>query len=228
MDFESWTSSFGFVVASGLAVILMILYPTRSAVRQWLYLLMILVTALISGWHFAEVTGRVSILEPAQAPLIMVGLFVVYSIFALAILIDFYINFETLQHDRAFNFMGRRALAGTILLTAVIALSMITAAWWALDPTILVRGHNQRFLVTAGDGPLDLDAFTLFALDQTVKAALFDVTEVFAVGLIDLSNNPEHIAFSLLCLAYRTFLATFVLVIAYRLVMAPRAGGRTA
>jgi hypothetical protein len=55
-------------------------------------------------------------------------------------------------------------------------------------------------------------------LDQTGKAILFDVAEVYRVGMTNVSNNPEHLTFSTVCLAYRTLVAVYVVVIAFRLL----------
>lgn len=194
-------------------------YPTRSTVRQASMLAAYAAVAAGAAFYFAEQNGLSAVFEPAHRDYIVVGLLSFIGVGIMVLTIDLYVNFETLKDDPSYAMFGRSGLAAGMLMLSVGAMAAISIAWYQIDPTIFETRGNILFLQTAGaNGQLGITDFFAFALDQTQKALLFDISEVYRVGLIDIGNNPTHYAFSTACLVYRTFLSVFVIAIAARLV----------
>ena len=113
---------------------------------------------------------------------------------------------------------GRTPLAGLMILSAVTSIWLVAMAWATLDPAVFEE-RPLAWSLFRPDGPLDSLDVLLFAVDQTAKAILFDVFEVYQIGLTTVTNDPDHTGFSTLCFVYRTAVQAFVTVLFVRLVM---------
>ena len=172
-----------------------------------------------SALFLTEQYNLTSLIDAAHRDYIIVGVLSFIGLSIMVATVDLYFNFESLKDDPSYAFIGRSGLASFMLLLAVIAMTAISIAWYQIDPTIFEPRSNILFLQAANpEGALSIIDFALFAMDQTQKALLFDISEVYSIGLIDIGNNPAHIAFSTACLVYRTFLSIFVIAIAVRLL----------
>lgn len=194
-------------------------YPTRSKVRQVLTLAGYAVIGAGSVLYLAEHNGLSALVDPAHRDYIIVAVLGFIGAGVMVLTFDLYFNFDTLKDDPAYALAGRSGLAGLMLMLSILAMAAISIAWYQIDPTIFETRANIVYLRAAAEnGPFNLLDFFAFALDQTQKALLFDVSEVYRAGIIDIGNNPAHIAFSTACLVYRTFLSVFVIAIAVRLM----------
>ena len=178
---------------------------------------MYVVVVAVSALYLLELNRITSFIPYAERDYLVVAALAIIGLGIIALTIDLYMNFEDLKDDRAYAMFGRTGLATGMLLLSVVAMTAIAIAWRQVDPTIFETRSNIIFFVEAGD-TMAVNDYLLFALDQTQKALLFDVSEVYRFGLIDIGNNPQNYAFSTACLIYRTFLSMFVLVIGVRLL----------
>jgi hypothetical protein len=214
-------SGFALFLALGAAMsfVLSLLYPTRSRLRQ---ALMLAAYAVVGGgavFYLIEREGISHLLEPAWRDYVIVGVLCFAGVGIMALTFDLYVNFDALKDDPSYAMLGRPGLAAGMVALAVTAMMAISFAWYQLDPTILeTRSNIVSWRETGQEGLLKPMDFLVFALDQAQKALLFDVSEVYRIGLIDIGNNPSHVAFSTACLVYRTFLSVFVITIAARLL----------
>jgi hypothetical protein len=204
-------------VAAAASFVVTLQHPTRSHMRQGAMLVGYAVVGGMALFYLAELNGLSAVIDPALRDYIIVGALGFIGAGVMALTVDLYLNFDTLKDDPQYAMFGRPALAFLMLGLAVGAMTAVSIAWYQIDPTIFETRSNIVFLRAAGAAP-NLADFFAFALDQMQKALLLDISEVYRVGLIDLGNNPEHIAFSTACLVYRTFLSVFVIVIAVRLM----------
>jgi hypothetical protein len=194
--------------------------PTKNKLRQAFFIGFAVILALLSGWYFAESNGFTSLASGIGGEwgvLAAMCWFVAAS--AALYVADLYVNIDELRNDRAYNIFGDVGLAGVTVGTAQLAFFFAIVPWFLADPSIFELKNTIRYI--SGVESLDAAGVTdvfLFSLDQTGKAILFDVAEVYRFGLTNLSNNPEHLTFSTLCLVYRTLVAVYVAVIAYRLI----------
>jgi hypothetical protein len=194
-----------FLAVGAVASFVMSLYfPTRTNVRQWSQLISYAAIGGAAAFYLAEQNGLSAVLDPAHRDYIIVGALSFIGAMIMVLTVDLYFNFDALKDDPAYAMLGRPGLAIGMLGLAVCAMTAITIAWYQIDPAIFETRGNIVFLRAVGSEP-DLADFFSFALDQTQKALLLDISEVYRVGLIDIGNNPMHIAFSTACLVYRTF-----------------------
>jgi hypothetical protein len=194
-----------------------LLQPTRSKVRQGLTLAVYAIITAGALFYLTEREGLTQILDPAWRDYVIVGVLGFIGAAIMVLTFDLYINFDTLKDDPAYALVGRLGLAVLMLMLAAGAMTAVSIAWYQIDPTIFRPRSNITFWLEAGE-QLSAADLAVFALDQTQKALLFDISEVYSLGLIDIGNNPAHIAFSTACLVYRTFLSVFVIAIAVRLL----------
>lgn len=203
-----------------LSTPLYFIWRTANPVRHWSYVGASGALTAIAGLYLGIASGTVPAPQAWLAPLSVV-MVAALALFLIVYLADFYINVDELAGDKAYTMFGRAPLAMLMLLSAITALWLVTMAWHAIDPAILTERTITWHLFTPRD-PLHSFDVLLFAADQAAKAILFDVFEVYQIGLTSLSNDPAHLAFSSLCFAYRTALQAFVTVVAVRLLLAPR------
>ena len=192
-------------------------YPTRSNVRQAVTLSVYAVIAAGSALYLSELKGFSHVLDQAWRDYVMIGVLGFIGLIVMVATFDIHINFDTLKDDPAYALVGRSGLAVMMVVLAICAMAAVSIAWYQVDPTIIQTRSNITFLYAAGAQLTSAD-LAAFALDQTQKALLFDISEVYSLGIIDIGNNPAHLAFSTACLIYRTFLSVFVITIALRLV----------
>jgi hypothetical protein len=216
-------SDFALILAVGAALtfVATVLYPTRSKVRQGLTLAAYAIITAGALFYLTEREGLTHVLDPAWRDYVIVGVLGFIGAGVMVLTFDLYLNFDTLKDDPAYAMAGRSGLAVLMLMLAISAMTAVSIAWYQVDPEILVARSNIVFWREAG-AQVDAGDFFAFALDQTQKALLFDISEVYSVGLIDIGNNPAHLAFSTACLVYRTFLSVFVIAIAVRLLRPAR------
>lgn len=207
----------GMLALAAATVFLTMAFPTRSRFRQSVYLGSYATIALLGLFYLCELHGVSSVVPVDGRGYIVVTGLALCVIGVIIINVDLYLNFDQLRNDPAYAMMGQNGLAFTIMILAVYALALLTLAWYAIDPDILIRRASLVALTTAGDR-LTYNDFLLFGFDQAQKAMLFDISEVYSFGLTDLGNNPAKLAFSTACLVYRTYLSGFVAVMAYRLI----------
>lgn len=207
------------LVGSVTALIATVQHPSNSAVRQYSMLASHALTGLASGFFMLEHFGITHIVEPGLRDYLIIGTLAWFGIGIIALTVDLYFNFDTLKDDPSYAMFGRSGLATGLLLLGIFAMTALTIAWYQVDPQILATRGNVTFLY-ATPNPQAISALDclLFALDQTQKAMLFDISEVYQFGITDLGNNPQHYSFSTLCLVYRTFFSIFVIAIALRLM----------
>jgi hypothetical protein len=194
--------------------------PTKNAARQWSFNGFAAVTLVLSGLYILESNALTALTaEWGGAFAVLTALCVFISAGAFAYTADLYVNVDELRQDQSYNYLGDAGLAAITVMTAALAFFCLLIPWYLTDPTIFEVKSTIRYL----EGVETVQAarfadLALFALDQTGKAILFDIAEVYRLGLTNLSNNPEHLTFSTVCLAYRTLVAVYVVVIAYRLL----------
>lgn len=207
------------LVGSLAALIATVQHPSNSAVRQYSMLASHVLTGLASGLFMLEHFGITHVVEPELRDYLIIGTLAWFGIGIIALTVDLYFNFDTLKDDPSYAMFGRSGLATGMLVLGIFAMTALTIAWYQVDPNILATRGNVTFLhATANPQAISaLDCF-LFALDQTQKAMLFDISEVYQFGITDLGNNPQHYSFSTLCLVYRTYFSIFVIAIALRLM----------
>ena len=196
--------------------------PTQNIVRQMFFIGFAAVTAVLSGLYYTEHHGITSLtLGFGGAFTVLAILFVFMAAGGVAYTADLYINVDELRDDQAYNLFGDIGLALVIVVTVALAFFCLLVPWYIADPSIFEVKTTIHYLsgVDAATNAGMSDLF-LFAFDQTGKAVLFDIAEVYRVGLTNLSNNPEHLTFSTACLVYRTLVAVYVTVIAFRLIFA--------
>lgn len=204
-------------VGAAFTFVATLLYPTRSKVRQGLTLAAYATITAGAVFYLVEREGLSQVLDPAWRDYVIVGVLGFIGASIMVLTFDLYINFDTLKDDPAYALAGRSGLALLMLMLAVTAMTAVSIAWYQIDPSILRPRSNVTFWLEAGEQLRAAD-LAVFALDQTQKALLFDISEVYSLGLIDIGNNPAHLAFSTACLVYRTFLSVFVIAIAVRLL----------
>lgn len=198
--------------------------PTQNRIRHWAYVLFGIVVSALSLWYWVEQSGYTSFAAELGGPwTILAALFWFVAAACAIFIVDLYYNVDELRNDPAYNMYGDIGLAILTVGTAQLALLFATLPWYLSDPTIFEIKSTIRYIdgVSRPEDILLLDIFW-FSLDQTGKAVLFDIAEVYRFGLTNLSNNPEHLPFSTFCLIYRTLVAVYVTVIAYRLIFAPK------
>lgn len=211
--------AFFLLIGSVTALVATFQYPSDSAVRQYAMLASHALTTVITGLFLAEHFGVTHVVDPAHRDYLILGTLAWMGISIMAITVDLYFNFDTLKDDPSYALLGRSGLAIGMLLMGILAMTALTIAWYQVDPQILATRGNVTFLhATANPQAISALDCLLFALDQTQKAMLFDISEVYQFGITDLGNNPQHYAFSTLCLVYRTYYSIFVIAIAIRLM----------
>lgn len=196
--------------------------PTKSAVRQGSFFVFAALSGVLSGLYFLEQSAITSLSAGAGGPFaILTALCAFLAVSLIVYTADLYINIGELRSDKAYNIYGDAGLAGVTALTAATAFFCLLIPWYLTDPTIFETRSTIRYAIGAASvSDLQMLDLFFFSLDQMAKAVLFDVGEVYRFGLTNLSNNPEHLAFSTACLIYRTLVAVYVTVIAYRLIFA--------
>jgi hypothetical protein len=206
-------------VTAAVSFVLTLNTPTRSWLRQGVMLVSYAIIFAGCVLYLAEHQGLTQVLDPAWRDYVIVGVLGFIGAGVMVMTFDLFINFDTLKEDPQYAMLGRSGLAFGMVCSAVFAMTAVSIAWYQVDPTIFEARSNTVFWLTAGEGgTIGMGDLFAFALDQTQKALLFDVSEVYRVGLIDISNNPQHLSFSTACLVYRTYLSVFVITIAIRLV----------
>ena len=211
--------AFVLLIGSVTAVIATVQQPSNSAVRQYAMLASHVLTGMAASLFFLEHYGITHVVEPSQRDFLIIGTLAWLGIGIIVLTVDLYFNFDTLKDDPSYAMFGRSGLAAGMLMLGIIAMTALTIAWYQVDPQILATRGNLTFLY-ATPNPQAISALDclLFALDQTQKAMLFDISEVYQFGITDLANNPQHYSFSTLCLVYRTYFSIFVIAIALRLM----------
>lgn len=211
--------AFSILIGSVTAVIATLQYPSNSAVRQYAMLASHTLTGLVTGLFMLEHFGVTHVVDPAHRDFLILGTLAWFGIGIMALTVDLYFNFDTLKDDPSYALFGRSGLAIGLMLMGIAAMTALTIAWYQVDPQILATRGNVTFLY-ATSNPQAISALDclLFALDQTQKAMLFDISEVYQFGITDPGNNPQHYSFSTLCLVYRTYFSIFVIAIALRLM----------
>lgn len=196
--------------------------PTQNPVRQWCFVIFAVIAGLLSGLYILEHRGSTALTGGIGGSFaVLTALCLFLSISAVIYTVDLYFNVDELRNDKAYNLYGDVGLAGVTVLTVAGAFYCLLIPWFLTDPTIFEIRTTIRYL----DGVETIEAVRLWdlflvATDQTGKAVLFDIAEVYRFGLTNLSNNPEHLTFSTVCLIYRTLVAVYVTVIAFRLIFA--------
>lgn len=211
--------AFGILIGSVTAIIVSVQHPSNSAVRQYAMLANHILTGMAAALFLLEHYGITSIVDPAHRDFLVIGTLALLGIGIIVVTVDLYFNFDKLKDDPSYAMLGRSGLAAGMLFLGILAMTALTIAWYQVDPQILVTRGNVTFLY-ATENPQAISALDclLFALDQTLKAMLFDISEVYQFGITDLGNNPQHYSFSTLCLVYRTYFSIFVIAIAIRLM----------
>ena len=97
------------------------------------------------------------------------------------------------------------SLACGVLLPALVLFAMVFAyPWFDASSAHLIddlrRPSQDVGLVTAA----------LFVADQTLRGGLFDLIEIFAVDVAQITNNPANIPFSMGLFAYHLYVEAFV------------------
>lgn len=205
-----------FFVGAIVTIAATVAHPTRSAVRQVVFLFWYVVIAVVSGLYLCELYGWSHFVDPGLRDYVILAVPMFMALGVMVLTVDLYTNFDDLKDDPAYALFGRSGLAIAMISVCVFALALTAMAWNVIDPTIYERRANIISLTTAG-ASIGYDEHILFALDQAQKALLLDISDVYRFGLIDVGNNPNHLMFSTACLIYRTFLSGFVLVIVLRL-----------
>jgi hypothetical protein len=213
-------SDFALAVAVGAALtfVASLYVPTRSALRQGLTLASYALIFAGAVFYFTEREGLSNVLDPALRDYVVVGVLGFIGFGIMVMTFDLYLNFETLKDDPAYALAGRSGLAFLMPALAVMGMTAVSVAWYQVDPTIFEPRANIAFWYGVDSRQLMVGDVFAFALDQTQKALLFDVSEVYGIGIVDIGNNPSHLAFSTACLIYRTYLSVFVIAIAVRLL----------
>lgn len=199
--------------------------PTKNRIRNWFIGGFAAISTALCGFFLLEQKGFTQFLEPD----LEFALFTVYCLFVaascVAYIVDLYFNTNELRGEVAYNqYGGDIGIAALTVFTAPLALFFVLLPWFLADPSIFEVKSTMRYAFgVAEPAQAGLDGLMLFALDQTGKAIFFDIAEVYRFGLTNLSNNPEHLTFSTACLIYRTLVAVYVTVIAYRLIFQPAA-----
>jgi hypothetical protein len=212
---------FAFVLLVGAVTgtIATVQQPSNSAVRQFAMLASHILTSIASAMFMLEHFGITQVVDPAHRDFLIIGTLAWLGIGIIALTVDLYFNIDKLKDDPSYAMFGRGGLAAGMLMLGIFAMTALTIAWYQVDPQILATRGNVTFLY-ATPNPQAISALDclLFALDQTQKAMLFDISEVYQFGITDLGNNPQHYSFSTLCLVYRTYFSIFVIAIALRLM----------
>jgi hypothetical protein len=198
--------------------------PTKNPIRQGSFIVFAAISGILSGLYYLE-QHNLTALTPAYggAFMVLTALCLFMSASAVAYTVDLYVNVDELRNDQAYNIFGDAGLAAVTVFTVAVAFFCLLIPWYLSDPTIfeikttIHSLSSVQSIESAGFGDL-----FLVAIDQTGKAVLFDIAEVYRFGLTNLSNNPEHLTFSTVCLIYRTLVAVYVTVIAFRLIFAPK------
>lgn len=194
--------------------------PMKNKLRQWIIWVFAVIWATLSGLYYLErntITALTGEIGGAATVFTAFCLFVSAS--CAAYIVDLYLNTNELRDERAYNQYGNLGLALLTVGTAPFAFFFAVLPWFLADPDIFEVKTTIRYLDGVAAPQLaGMADIVWFAIDQTGKAILFDVAEVYRFGLTNLSNNPEHLAFSTVCLVYRTLVAVYVAVIAYRLI----------
>lgn len=214
-------SDFAIFIAAGAALTFLLgaYTPTQSRLRQWLMQASYAIICAGCLFYLAEHEGLTNFLDAAWRDYVIVGVLGFIGAGIVVLTFDLFVNFETLKDDPQYAMMGRTGLAIGLMPIAIIAMTAVSIAWYQIDPAIFEARSNIVYWRAAGvDAPLSIADIFLFALDQTQKALLFDISEVYRIGLIDIGNNPLHLSFSTACLIYRTYLSVVVLAIAIRLL----------
>jgi hypothetical protein len=212
---------FAFIVLVGsvTAFIATLQFPSNSAVRQYAMLATYALASSATGLFMLEHSGITQLVPPAHRDMLVLGTLAWFGISIIILTIDLYFNFETLKDDPSYALFGRSGLAIMMLILGISAMTVLTIAWYQIDPTILALRGNVTYLhATANPQAISALDCLLFSLDQTQKAMLFDISEVYQFGIMDIGNNPQHYSFSTLCLVYRTYFSIFVIAIALRLM----------
>ena len=92
-----------------------------------------------------------------------------------------------------------------VLIPAATLFAMTFAYPWFDDSTV--------HLINASHHPVpppNLSAAGLFVADQTLRGGLFDLIEIFAVDIAEISNNPANLPFSFGLFAYHLYVEGFV------------------
>jgi hypothetical protein len=216
IEFLMRTSLFG----SLGTLILFYFMPTANKIRMAIFIGHTVVSAVLAAWYFAERGGHTSFAAGHGGDFAILTALCLWGSLGIVLYVgDLYYNIDVLRDDRAYNIFGDIGLAVTTVVTAPFALCLAVIPWFLSDSTLFEIKSTIRYV----DGVESLEATTLldllwFSFDQTGKAVLFDVAEVYRFGITNLSNNPEHLTFSTVCLIYRTLVAVYVAVIAYRLI----------
>lgn len=198
--------------------------PTKNPVRQWSFYGFAAISAALSAFYYLEQNGITAITADFGGAFgVLTALCIFLAASGVAYTVDLYFNVNELREDQAYNIFGDVGLALVTVFTVALAFFCILVPWFLADPAIFEIKSTIRYVagVETVHAASTRDLF-LFAFDQTGKAVLFDIAEVYRFGLTNLSNNPEHLAFSTFCLIYRTLVAVYVTVIAYRLIFAPK------
>jgi hypothetical protein len=207
------------LIGSVTAVIATVQNPSNSAIRQNAMLASHVLSSIVTALFILEHFGITQLVDPAYRDFLIIGILAWSGIGVIILTVDLYFNIDTLKDDPSYAMFGRSGLAAGMMMLGIIAMTALTIAWYQVDPQILATRGNVTFLY-ATPNPQAISALDclLFALDQTQKAMLFDISEVYQFGITDLGNNPQHYSFSTLCLVYRTYFSIFVIAIALRLM----------
>lgn len=207
------------LIGSVTAIIATVQNPSNSAIRQNAMLASHVLSSIVTALFILEHFGITQLVDPAYRDFLIIGILAWSGIGVIILTVDLYFNIDTLKDDPSYAMFGRSGLAAGMMMLGIIAMTALTIAWYQVDPQILATRGNVTFLYATPDPQAisALDCF-LFALDQTQKAMLFDISEVYQFGITDLGNNPQHYGFSTLCLVYRTYFSIFVIAIALRLM----------
>lgn len=213
----------GFVVVTALgwliAALIQIWRPFESPLRQALALVWMFAGAAGAGVVAAELLGWTDAMTAAVERAVLLATFAWMAFGGMVFTADYYFNFDTLSKDKGYRWMGRTPMAFGLILGAAVSLALVTIIWHEFDSEIFELRGNYLYWVASDPAAMTFSDYMLFALDQTAKALLFDVTEVYRVGLTNLGNNPFHLGFSTLCLLYRLAVSVFLLSIVYRLIV---------
>ena len=211
--------AYAILIGAVTAVIVTVQTPSNSAIRQNAMLANHVLTGMAATLFLLEHFGITHVVDPAYRDFLIIGTLALLGVGVIALNVDLYFNFDMLKDDPSYAMLGRSGLAAGMLLLSILAMTALTIAWYQVDPQILATRGNVTFLY-ATPNPQAISALDclLFALDQTQKAMLFDISEVYQFGITDLGNNPQHYSFSTLCLVYRTYFSIFVIAIALRLM----------
>jgi len=207
------------LIGSVTAIIATVQHPSNSAIRQNAMLASHVLSSIVTALFILEHFGITQLVDPAYRDFLIIGILAWSGIGVIILTVDLYFNIDTLKDDPSYAMFGRSGLAAGMMMLGILAMTALTIAWYQVDPQILATRGNVTFLY-ATPNPQAISALDclLFALDQTQKAMLFDISEVYQFGITDLGNNPKHYSFSTLCLVYRTYFSIFVIAIALRLV----------